>query len=128
MTQHAYGLLVTPFLERPSYHAGSLGRVLTRSLAQSGHYDTNRHGTRAKVGAGEKRGGPARRWQEMAATGGNATMVHDRLNPSTRTLPRRLRLAMTTFALLVLAGLLLNGCGGGATTATTTASKSRLDG
>src|SRR5260370_35301876 len=42
--------------------------------------------------------------------------------------PCRLRLGMTLLGLLMLAGLLLNGCGAGATTAATTASKSRLDG
>jgi hypothetical protein len=64
---------------------------------------------------------------EMAATGGKRAMAHQIGKPVTRTLSRRLRLAMTTFGLIVLAGLILNGCGGGATTATTAASKSRLD-
>ena len=54
-------------------------------------------------------------------------MAHSIGKPVTHTLSRRLRFATTTFGLIVLAGLVLNGCGGGATTAATAASKSRLD-
>jgi L,D-transpeptidase-like protein len=64
---------------------------------------------------------------EMAATGGKRAMAHSIGKPVTQTLSRRLRLATTTLGLIVLAGLILNGCGGGATTAATAASKSRLD-
>ena len=64
---------------------------------------------------------------EMAATGGKRDMAHSIGKSATQTLSRRLRLAMTTFGLIVLAGLILNGCGAGATTAATAASKSRLD-
>ncbi len=64
---------------------------------------------------------------EWAATGGKRDMAHAIGKLATRTLPRRLRIATTIFGLFVLAGLILNGCGGGATTAATAASKSRLD-
>jgi hypothetical protein len=64
---------------------------------------------------------------EMAATGGKRDMAHAIGKLATRTLSRRLRIATTIFGLIVLAGLILNGCGGGATTAATAASKSRLD-
>jgi hypothetical protein len=64
----------------------------------------------------------------MAATGGKRDMAHTVLGSPTHTLPRRLRLAMTALGPVVLAGLLLNGCGGGGTTAAATASKSKLDG
>ena len=67
------------------------------------------------------------RLEGMAATGGKRDMAHSIGKSATRTLSRRLRLAVTTFGLIVLAGLILNGCGAGATTAATAASKSRLD-
>jgi len=54
-------------------------------------------------------------------------MAHSIVKLTTQILSRRLRLATTTLGLIVLAGLILNGCGGGATTAATAASKSRLD-
>jgi L,D-transpeptidase catalytic domain len=54
-------------------------------------------------------------------------MAHQTRGSSEHTRPRRLRLAMTMLGLLMLAGLLLNGCGAGATTAAATASKSRLE-
>jgi L,D-transpeptidase catalytic domain len=63
----------------------------------------------------------------MAATGGKRVMAHSIGKSGPQILSRRLRLAMTTFGLIVLAGLLLNGCGAGATTAATAASKARLD-
>jgi hypothetical protein len=63
----------------------------------------------------------------MAATGGKRDMAHQIGKSPTQALSGRLRLAATTVGLVVLAGLLLNGCGAGATTAATAASKSRLD-
>jgi hypothetical protein len=64
---------------------------------------------------------------EMAATGGKRYMAYSIGKLATQTLSRRLRLTMTTLGLIMLAGLILNGCGGGATTAATAASKSRLE-
>src|SRR5262245_28279838 len=63
----------------------------------------------------------------MAATGGKRDMAHQIGKSAPRAVSRRLRLAMTMFGLIVLAGLLINGCGGGGTTAAAAASKGRLD-
>jgi hypothetical protein len=63
----------------------------------------------------------------MAATGGKRDMAHHIGKPGVQILSRRLRLTATTFGLIMLAGMILNGCGAGATTAATAASKSRLD-
>jgi hypothetical protein len=66
---------------------------------------------------------------EMATTGGMRDMSYQSGTPATQTqtLSPRLRLTMTAFGLIALAGLLVSACGGGATTAATAASKSRLD-
>src|SRR5262245_53593145 len=60
---------------------------------------------------------------EMAATGGRRDMAHSIGKLTAHAFSRHLRLSMTTLGLVMLAGLVLKCCGGGARTAAKPASK-----